>query len=163
MLEEIHTYQMERIQIRGQWIKNYNYPVSPLIKETLDKASAKASAWRSVWNGEHSYHVSGPPDQYVVNLRDKTCSCRLWQIQGIPCVHACACILKNGHPLTKYVSHYYSRETMVSLYTHMLYPINGMHNWPKTSEVGFELQPPRTKRQRGRPRKKRREGGHFQV
>ncbi|KAL1544555.1 hypothetical protein AAHA92_21389 [Salvia divinorum] len=52
---------------------------------------------------------------------------------------------------------------MVSLYTHVLYPINGMHNWPKTSEVGFELQPPRTKCQRGRPRKKRKEGGHFQV
>ena len=163
MLEEIRTNQLERIQIRGQWIKSYDYPVPPVIKETLDKASSKSSSWRSLWNGEHSYQVSGPPGQFVVNLQDKTCTCRLWQLRGIPCVHAAACILKNGHPLTEFVSKYYSRETMLTLYKHVLYPINGVDNWPRTSEVGFELEPPRTKRQRGRPRKKRRESSQVQV
>ena len=98
-----------------------------------------------------------------MNLRDKTCTCRLWQIQGISCVHACACIVKNGHSLTDYVCRYYSLDTMVSLYKYVLYPISGMHNWPRSSEVGFELEPPRTKCQRGRPRKKRREGNQVQV
>ncbi|KAL1559516.1 hypothetical protein AAHA92_09851 [Salvia divinorum] len=46
---------------------------------------------------------------------------------------------------------------MVKLYENVLYPINGMENWTKISEVAFELEPPRTKKQRGRPRKKRTE------
>ncbi|KAL1533290.1 hypothetical protein AAHA92_33193 [Salvia divinorum] len=46
---------------------------------------------------------------------------------------------------------------MAALYEHVLYPINGMDNWPRTTDVGFELDPPNIKRQRGRPRKTRRE------
>ena len=50
---------------------------------------------------------------------------------------------------------------MSMLYENFLCLINGMDNWPKTSVVGFELAPPRTKRQRGRPMKLRR--GEPQV
>ncbi|KAL1558982.1 hypothetical protein AAHA92_09378 [Salvia divinorum] len=98
-----------------------------------------------------------PPRQEVIDVDDETWDIRPSEFDP----YACAYILKNGHPLTEYVSYYYSLETIVSLYKHVLYPINGMHDWPKTSEVGFELQPPRTKPHR--PRKKRREGGHFQT
>ncbi|XP_047955736.1 uncharacterized protein LOC125201605 [Salvia hispanica] len=49
------------------------------------------------------------------------------------------------------------RASMAALYEHVLYPVNGMENWSRSSEVSFELDPPNTKRQRGRPRKLRRE------
>ncbi|XP_042056225.1 uncharacterized protein LOC121800790 [Salvia splendens] len=157
MLEEIRTSQMEKIQIRGQWIKTYAHAMPPVIKEIVDKYLARASSWRPTWNGEDSYQVSGPSGQYVVNMRKFTCSCRLWQLNRIPCTHAIATINKNGKDVADYVSCYYLRSTMTLLYENVLYPINGMDNWPKNSEVGFELAPPRTKRQRGRPKKLRRE------
>ncbi|XP_042059665.1 uncharacterized protein LOC121804202 [Salvia splendens] len=79
------------------------------------------------------------------------------QLTGIPCTHAVATINKNENDVSGYVSHYYLRSTMSILYENVMYPINEMDNWPKTSDVGFELAPPRTKRQRGRPKKLRRE------
>ncbi|XP_042019034.1 uncharacterized protein LOC121766865 [Salvia splendens] len=157
MLEEIRTSQMETIQIRGQWIKIYDHTLPPVIKEIVDKYLMRASSWRSTWNGEDSYQVSGPSGQYVVNMHDFTCSWRLWQLTGISCTHAIATINKNGKDVADYVSRYYLRSTMTLLYENALYPINGMDNWPKTSDVGFELEPPRTQRQRGRPKKLRRE------
>ena len=60
LLEEIRTKQLERIQIRGQWVKNYKYPVPPVIKEILDKAASNSTSWRALWNGENEYQVSGP-------------------------------------------------------------------------------------------------------
>ena len=123
---------------------------------TLCRPLSKRS-WISVRTGEDSYQVSGPSGQYVVNMREFTCSCRLWQLNGIPCTHAIATINKNGQDVSDYVSHYYLRSTMSMLYENVLYPINGMDNWPKTSAVGFELAPPRMKRQRGQPKKLRRE------
>ncbi|XP_042023008.1 uncharacterized protein LOC121770324 [Salvia splendens] len=146
MLEEIMTSQMERIQIRGQWIKTYAHALPPVIKEIVDKYLAMASSWRPTWNGEDSYQVSGPSGQYVVNMQEFTCSCRLWQLNGIPCTHAIATINKNGKDVADYVSRYYLQSTMTLLYENVLYPINGMDNWPKNSEVGFELAPPKTKR-----------------
>ncbi|XP_042012010.1 uncharacterized protein LOC121760399 [Salvia splendens] len=157
MLEEIRTSQMERIQIRGQWIKTYDHTLPPVIKEIVDKLFVRASSWRSTWNGEDSYQVSGPSGQYVVNMREFTCSCRVWQLTGIPYTHAISTINKIGKDVADYVSRYYLRSTMTLLYENVLYPINEMDNWPKTSEVGFELAPPRTKQQRGRPKKLRRE------
>ncbi|XP_042032395.1 uncharacterized protein LOC121779124 [Salvia splendens] len=46
---------------------------------------------------------------------------------------------------------------MITLYENVLYSINGVDKWPKSSDGGFELAPPRTKRHRGRPKKLRRE------
>ncbi|XP_041999906.1 uncharacterized protein LOC121749400 [Salvia splendens] len=135
MLEDIRTSQMERIQIRGQWIKSYDHAVPHVIKELVDKWYAWASSWRSTWNGQSSY-----------------------QLTGIPCSHAIATINKNGDDVMRFVSRYYLKSTMIMLYENVLYPINGVDNWPKTTSDGaVELAPPRSKRQRGRPKKLRRE------
>ncbi|XP_042028005.1 uncharacterized protein LOC121775097 [Salvia splendens] len=142
MLEDIRTSQMERIQIRGQWIKSYDHAVPHVIKELVDKWYARAT-----WNGQSSYQVAGPSGQYVVNMRDFTCSCRLWQLTGIPCTHAIATINKNGDDVTRFVSRYYLKSTMIMLYENVLYPINGVDNWPKSTSDGvLELAPPQIKR-----------------
>lgn len=163
MLEELRTKQMQRTQYRGQWIRTYDYPVPPVIKEYIEKESKHASSWRAIFNGDNSYQVSGPGGQFVVNMRHRSCTCRRWQIRGIPCVHAVSCILKIDQQITDYVSPYYKTDSMVILYRNVLYPINGVDNWPKSSEVGFDLEPPRSKRQRGRPKKNRSEKAVIMV
>ncbi|XP_042043023.1 uncharacterized protein LOC121788417 [Salvia splendens] len=130
MLEDIRTSQMERIQIRGQWIRSYDHAVPPVIKELVDKWYARASSWRATWNGQSSY-----------------------QLTEIRCTHAIATINKNGDDVTRFVSRYYLKSTMIMLYENVLYPINGVDNCPNTTSDGaVELAPPRSKRQRGRPR-----------
>ncbi|XP_041999760.1 uncharacterized protein LOC121749238 [Salvia splendens] len=141
MLEDIRTSQMERIQIRGQWIKSHDHAVPPVIKELVDKWYARASSWRATWNGQSSY-----------------------QLTGISCTHAIATINKNGDDVTRFVSRYYLKSTMIMLYENVLYPINGVDNWLKTTSDGaVELAPSRSKRQRGRPKKRRREEPQIRL
>ncbi|XP_047942776.1 uncharacterized protein LOC125189552 [Salvia hispanica] len=133
----------------GQWIKIYDHAVPPVIKELVDKWYSQASSWRATWNGESSYQVTGPSG--------------LWQLTGIPCTHAIATINKNGEDVTRYVSRYYLKSTMSMLYENVFYPINGVDNWPKSSYGALELAPPRSKRQRGRPKKLRREEPQIRL
>jgi hypothetical protein len=52
----------------------------------------------------------------VVNLDNITCSCREWDVTGIPCNHANEFITSLKEPLEKYVNKYYSVSTFRAAY-----------------------------------------------
>ena len=52
----------------------------------------------------------------VVNLQNRTCSCRKWDVIGIPCKHAIAFITLLREPLEKYIDTYYSVEKFKAAY-----------------------------------------------
>lgn len=81
------------------------------------------------------------------------CSCELWSLTGIPCVHSIVAFHKKGQNPHDLVNPYYSIETFNKLYDNVLVPVNGSDMWPKGEEV--QLDPPRAYRQTGRPRKAR--------
>ena len=74
-----------------------------------------------------------------------------------------ATINKNGEDVMRYISRYYLKSTMIMLYENVLYPINGVDNWPKSSYGSLELAPPRSKRLCGRPKKLRREEPQIRL
>ncbi|WMV19820.1 hypothetical protein MTR67_013205 [Solanum verrucosum] len=39
-------------------------------------------------NGDNGYEVTRGADRHIVNLREKKCTCRTWDMTGIPCPHA---------------------------------------------------------------------------
>ena len=72
-------------------------------------------------------------DKFVVDLKTLTCSCRTWQLTGIPCIHACVSIHFMKRDSANYVHAYYSVEKYISTYAIGLEPINGPNMWPKAS------------------------------
>lgn len=59
-----------------------------------------------MWRGDAKYSlfdVSKGSDKYVVNLEEKTCAYRRWDLWGIPCCHEIARIWKNNVALEDYV------------------------------------------------------------
>jgi len=44
----------------------------------------------------NKFSVSNEIDTYIVNLEEKTCACRKWDLASIPCAHAIVCIRHNG-------------------------------------------------------------------
>ncbi|BBG99436.1 hypothetical protein Prudu_009129 [Prunus dulcis] len=56
------------------------------------------------WSGGPKYQVdAGRGDQYVVDLDNHTCSCRKWDLLGIPCAHGIAAIhYKKGKAMEDY-------------------------------------------------------------
>ncbi|CAN6339137.1 unnamed protein product [Urochloa humidicola] len=85
----------------------------------------------------------------VVNLEERSCSCRKWQVSGIPCRHAIAFITSLREPLEKYVDKYYSVEKFKAAYEGLIPAMPDKAQWPQ-SDHDFFMHPPLLKATAGR-------------
>ena len=85
-----------------------------------------------------------------VDLKNRTCSCRSWDITRIPCKHACATITWMGREIYQYCDWYMTVVAFRASYAPIIYPIPDYEKRfvPPEERV---LKPPLTKKRRGRP------------
>nr|KAJ0219368.1 hypothetical protein LSAT_V11C300106680 [Lactuca sativa] len=87
-------------------------------------------------------------DNYMMDLDSGACSCRLWDLSGIPCVHANATINYINQTPDVYIDGYFSKEIFKKSYSSNIKPVN--------SQTGFiKPLPPLARRMSGRPTTKR--------
>lgn len=90
--------------------------------------------------------------EIVVDLDGRTCACRKFDLTGLPCYHACACIHWKNLKLVDYIHPTYGKDMYLATYNHTVEPINSSEYWEKTGNPG--PLPPLIKVQPGRPKKK---------
>ncbi|XP_052624980.1 uncharacterized protein LOC128132443 [Lactuca sativa] len=161
-LEYIRVYLMKRHCIVQKEIDKCKSLLTPTATTILDTIKTAASKYRALFCGSGKYQVTGMMfDQYVVNLKEGTCSCRYWEITGIVCRHGVCVIwehIQNGEKAQQpeyWVHPCYKLETWRAMYCNKIDPINGRSMWPK-SRCPTTLIPPTHHTQVGRPKKKRR-------
>ena len=160
-LEYIREYLMRRIMTVNKVIASSNGPLTPTAEKLFDHIKKEASKYTVQWNGGIHYQVTSPwGDQCVVDVVEKTCSCRKWELTGLPCKHAVAAnwnMVQNrqetGLPET-WVHPCYRLETWKQVYSYKIMPIRGPKMWPRC-DVPSTIIPPVHKSQPGRPRKQR--------
>ena len=86
---------------------------------------------------------------YVVDTNDRTCSCRMWELSGIPCCHAISAIYYLKDYPYNYVAGCYKIDRCKAAYGHYLQPLNGEKLWPK--DTCEPMLPPPHRRMPGRP------------
>ncbi|XP_038721181.1 uncharacterized protein LOC120013448 [Tripterygium wilfordii] len=165
-LEELRKDAMKRIvKLRKDMLdSNSNSPLVPNVAKRIVKLVDLSGRWEVIWSGDNAhslFEVTCRPEKYVVHIVERTCSCRVWDLTGIPCCHAIAALRYIGHPIVEYVSHYYTKETYLRGYSHFVHPLNDMNMYPNTHAEAVLPPPPRKKM--GRPQvKRRREAGESQ-
>ncbi|XP_048502680.1 uncharacterized protein LOC125498502 [Beta vulgaris subsp. vulgaris] len=121
------------------------------IKEARDKPIITFLEWiRRVGEWEVDYEH----DTFVVNLRDRSCSCNKWDMTGIPCIHAYACTLRIRGKPEDYVDPFHSKEKYMQAYGPYIKPMPEMKQWEAT-EFPHPLPPP-VRKMPGRPSPKKR-------
>ncbi|XP_017256606.1 uncharacterized protein LOC108226176 [Daucus carota subsp. sativus] len=125
----------------------------PLKK--LHKSMELAANARPTWNGGHKFLVtmSDGGHQIVVDLQNRSCACKKWQLTGIPCFHSCSCIFFLKENPLDYMHECHKKEYYLRVYGHILEPLNGEEFWEETFET--PILPPKTRTAPGRPKKKR--------
>lgn len=93
--------------------------------------------------------------RWEINLAEKTCTCRQWQVSGIPCIHAAAFIasIRNAK-WEDYVDPYFTVERFKASYAGEIASMPSRHEWMKC-DLGYKMLPPIIRRPPGRPRKRR--------
>ncbi|GJS91878.1 hypothetical protein Tco_0774514 [Tanacetum coccineum] len=90
MLEEIRVYLMQRIVAMNQKDVNLNDIICPAIRKELEKLNKYQMYWHVVPCGQDLFEVRKEDEGFGVNLNTKTCTCKRWNLSGIPCIHAVA-------------------------------------------------------------------------
>ncbi|WOH15432.1 hypothetical protein DCAR_0934972 [Daucus carota subsp. sativus] len=163
MLQEIHYKLMVRIRENRGSMEGSEFQICPRIKKKLDIAVTQSREWRASWDGMRTFVVKNGSSTLTVDLVDRKCDCRVFDLTGIPCAHAVAAIHSRREDPQAYVSRYYTREMYLASYNQPLAALKGEEFWESHSTE--ELLPPYIpKKLRGRPKKQRRreewEGGN---
>ncbi|KAL4592740.1 hypothetical protein LXL04_005744 [Taraxacum kok-saghyz] len=163
-LEYIREYLMKRLCVVQAAINKCETLLTPTATQLFEVIKKEAARYVAQYNGAVKYQVGCPwQDQYVVDLNDRSCTCRNWEITGMPCKHAVAAIWdriansEDSSPVEEYVHPCYMTTTWRAMYFNKIDPINGRSLWPK-SESPYTLLPPKHHKQIGRPKKKRKRG-----
>ena len=87
----------------------------------------------------------------VVDLERKSCTCRKWEILGIPCYHALAAMkMRNYYPY-EFCGHWYFASMYRTMYSEVLHAIRDSKQWEHTTEL--RVLPPMASKQPGCHRK----------
>jgi hypothetical protein len=110
LVEGLKFYISNRIVKLRDYMLRYQGDICPMIKKIVEKAKKDAVGWSPHWCGDRDYSlfsVTDGIDTYVVNLIERTCACRKWDLTGIPCCHVIAAIYYNQANPEDYVAHWY--------------------------------------------------------
>ncbi|XP_024176584.2 uncharacterized protein LOC112182337 isoform X2 [Rosa chinensis] len=152
MFEEIRVKLMTRIQLRRAKMQAYHGNICPKARKTLEKNKLKAATdCISTFNGGHQAEVENfGGSKNTVDLNLRTCSCRRWDLSGIPCKHAVSAIFQKREDPDDYVAECYLKKTYMAIYSNLIMPVNGMDLWLRGE--GPAMLPPQYTRQPGRPK-----------
>ena len=112
--------------------------------------------------GYQKFEVRMCDSAYGVDLLARRCACRMWQLTGIPCVHAMAAIANMNQDAEAFVSSSFTKEAFLRCYQYSINPVNGSDMWP---DVPYDKPlPPKRRRLPGRPTvKRRRDAGEREM
>ncbi|GMN61855.1 hypothetical protein TIFTF001_030932 [Ficus carica] len=93
---------------------------------------------------------------WIVDMSERTCTCRRFQIDQILCPHAMiVCNHRRIDPYN-YCSNYYTKDYLYACYAHVVHPIGRAEGWDVSEEVSLQIvNPPTTKCGPGRPQVRR--------
>ena len=91
LVEGLKFYITNRIVKLRDYMLRYQGEICPMIRKIVEKAKRDAVGWTPIWHGDSEYShfsITDGTDTYVVNLGERTCACKKWDLTGIPYAHA---------------------------------------------------------------------------
>ncbi|XP_058767184.1 uncharacterized protein LOC131640795 [Vicia villosa] len=138
LLEGIKHYITKTITSQKEMMQKYNGDICPNIQLILEKNKKHSHGWIPTWHGDDDMEIFGVNngrDTFCINLKEGTCSCRKWMLNGIPCNHVISYMWKSKY---------------LECYGNIVYPTNGPQLWP-VMDGQMAVNPPLMRRAIGRP------------
>ncbi|XP_049345459.1 uncharacterized protein LOC125809976 [Solanum verrucosum] len=109
---------------------------------------------------EYLHTVYDGGKRHVVNMRERICTCRQFQMDVMLCKHALAIVRKYYMSEYEYCSVYYKKDNLLNTYEVPVYPISDESIWKIPPNVAVNIVlPPKGKIKPGRPQKIRYKNG----
>lgn len=157
--EIIRKKVMVRIQENRDKSNSWPGTICPNVFKKLKLNIKRSGLCQVLWNGKEGFEVQeGVHRRYTVNLEAWKCSCRYWELVGLPCPHAISAIYTCGKKLDDYIAPCYSISEYNKIYDHVLQPVEGKENWPVADMPKPHPPPHRVMPGRKKTKRRREEG-----
>ncbi|KAH6780622.1 hypothetical protein C2S52_011859 [Perilla frutescens var. hirtella] len=134
-----------------------------LTEEALNKLREeveKSRAYTVVPTLNSTFKVHDGRQTFIVDLHQKSCKCREFQLDLMSCSHAVAAIMKNGESILDYVSSYYTTHNWRETYEGSVRSLPHQDEWVVPAHIAQQkVTPLIVTRQAGRPSGRRHPSG----
>ncbi|XP_054791611.1 uncharacterized protein LOC129297283 [Prosopis cineraria] len=108
--------------------------VGPNVEAKLKENIFRAEVMIVQLYGSYIALVRTPCGDVCVNLILRECTCKVWQMSGIPCPHACAAIKEVHGNVYNYVKKCYLHSSQEKIYSGTMHPVE-THDMPKPNAL----------------------------
>jgi hypothetical protein len=154
-MEIMRRKVMARIAENKAKSEGWRGTICPNIFKKLNLNVKRSRICTVLYNGIDGFEVmEGQHRRFTVNLEKLTCSCRYWNLSGLPCCHAISAIYTVNRELDDFIAPCYRIDMYDQVYKHVLQPVEGKERWPVAPNP--RPFPPVKKKMPGRPKTERR-------
>ncbi|XP_057724376.1 uncharacterized protein LOC130940287 isoform X1 [Arachis stenosperma] len=155
MIDVLRGKMMEAICARREESNQWMTKLTPSKEEMLQKETSVARSLQVLLLQGSTYEVRGESVD-TVDMDRLDCSCKGWQLSGLPCCHAIAVCECSDRSPYDYCSRYFTVENYRQTYTESIHPLPDDFEKPVDGESTMivTVTPPPTKRPPGRPKMK---------
>ncbi|KAL7198669.1 hypothetical protein ACSBR2_021053 [Camellia fascicularis] len=156
---QLMTWFNERREASMQWASI----LVPSAEKHVSEALERARTYQVLRANEAEFEVISHEGTNVVDIRNRCCLCRGWQLYGLPCAHAVAALLSCRQNVHRFTESCFTVATYRRAYSQTIHPIPDRTLWKEMSDgsqneanaVEIVINPPKSLRPPGRPRKRR--------
>ncbi|KAL2236444.1 uncharacterized protein LOC105165632 [Sesamum indicum] len=160
---QLMTWFNERREASTQWTSVLVPSAERQVSEALDRART----YQVLRANEAEFEVISHEGTNIVDIRNRCCLCRGWQLYGLPCSHAVAALLSCRQNVHRFAESCFTVATYRNAYSQTIHPIPDKTLWREMSggpeaEDSTEdiiVNPPKSLRPPGQPRKRRTQTG----
>lgn len=162
VIEQVHSKLMAEFEERRAKSQLWVSVLTPSAENRLVEAISRGSTYQVLRSDEVEFEVLSAERSDIVNIGTHSCSCRDWQLYGIPCSHAVAALISSRKDVYAFTEKCFSVASFREAYAEDLNPIPWRIGWKKEGEAPpmydddvRDVRPPKFRRPPGRPEKKR--------
>ncbi|KAL0458271.1 UNVERIFIED_CONTAM: hypothetical protein Slati_0454300 [Sesamum latifolium] len=160
---QLMTWFNERREASTQWTS----VLVPSAERQVSEALERARTYQVLRANEAEFEVISHEGTNIVDIRNRCCLCRGWQLYGLPCSHAVAALLSCRQNVHRFAESCFTVATYRNAYSQTIHPIPDKTLWREMSggpegEDSTEdiiVNPPKSLRPPGQPRKRRTQTG----
>ncbi|KAJ9546710.1 LOW QUALITY PROTEIN: hypothetical protein OSB04_019253 [Centaurea solstitialis] len=134
LMEYFRAFQQEWYSKRREVAARLTNTLTPWAEVRVQKRAIESASWivRDIGYGE--YEVQDGYKDAKVQYYDKSCSCKRWQLSGLPCGHAIAVAAhQNLTDCSHLASPYFTVENLKATWPPVLYPVGPQLAWSRFS------------------------------
>jgi hypothetical protein len=160
VIEWIHGNLITQFDDRRLKSSSWYSVLTPSAERRMVEAINHASTYQVLRSDEVEFEVISADRSDIVNIGSRSCSCRDWQLYGIPCSHAVAALISCRKDVYAYTAKCFTVASYRDTYAEELHPVPRKLEWRRTDESALDnditvVRPPKFRRPPGRPENKR--------